>query len=138
MNPSAKQYNYMWNFNHSNITEIKSKLKRAVKHINDGRNLVIESLTHLDSIHHVSNQLKIFDSENSKKAARFFVDQKLGYDYSPEMIWNYKKKFQEIDYTYDPKLATSKRTSIPTKPKDAITFKWVVPYHIQKEDIKFE
>lgn len=98
-------------------------MKRAVKHINDGRNLVIESLTHLDSIHHVSNQLKIFDSENSKKAARFFVDQKLGYDYSPEMIWNYKKKYQEIDYTYDPKLATSKRTSIPTKPKDAITFK---------------
>lgn len=126
---SVKQYNFATNYNRIKLKEIRQQLEEAVKLINKGRNISFEALNKIDSLNYLATDLDIFSREFTAKAAKFFAENKLGFDYTPEKLWKFKKIDKELEINYDPRLATSKRTSMPTKPKEWITYKVVVNYH---------
>ena len=135
LDPTVKQFNYFTNFSRREHIKVRDKMTEAVAAINKGRNLTIEALTYLDSMHHWSSQMSVFNSMNSQKAAHYFTDNKLGYDYTAPMIWKYNVKEREVEYSYDSRLVLSKRTNIPGKSDDMIRYKVKIPYHESKIDL---
>lgn len=137
MDPNAKLYNYFTVFSRNQYIEIKNKLQKAVENINDGRNKIMEALTQLDALNFVSSKANLFNGVTSQKAAQYYIERKLGENYSPELMFKYKKKARKVEYAIDPRLITSSRTSIPTKPPEVIIYKTEVMYHEHKQDLKF-
>lgn len=126
---SVKQYNFATNYNRLKLKEIRQQLEDSVKLINKARNMILDALHRIDSLNYLGAELQIFSPDVAAKAAKFFAENKLGFDYTPEKLWRYKKHEKELEIKYDPRLATSKRTSMPTKPKEWITYKVMINYH---------
>ena len=127
--PNVKQYNFLSIYCKSQYEEVYNKILKATKLINEGRNIIIEALTQLDSINYLTGVLEIFTSEQMKEAAKFFVDNKLGFDFTPFQMWKYKKRVKDIKFEYDPKLVTSKRKTVTSDPKEYITYSAKIIYH---------
>mmetsp|Transcript_13228 Transcript_13228/g.15327 ORF Transcript_13228/g.15327 Transcript_13228/m.15327 type:complete len:165 (-) Transcript_13228:140-634(-) len=101
--PNARQYYFLTKFCKNQYTEIYEKILKAVQSINDGRNWLIEALAQLDSLNYLTEQINVFTPEQSKEAAKFFIDNRLGFDFTPFQMWKYKKQEKEIKFTYDPR-----------------------------------
>lgn len=91
--------------------------------------MCLEALCRLDSLHYLGNEIQIFNSFDTTEAAKYFSENRLGFDYLPQKLWNFKKTKKEMELHYDPRLATSKRSTMPTKPKEMVTYKTEFIYH---------
>lgn len=127
--PDIKQYNFLSIYCKNQYTEVYSKILKAVKSINEGRNSIIEALTQLDSLNIMTEQLDIFDPVKMKEAATFFVDNKLGFDYNSFDMWKYRKREKAMNFVYDPLVVTSNGGTEVSDPKDFITCSTKIMYH---------